>query len=130
MDPSKGDRVRVLVAVFDDVVVGAWAVRGATHETAVPEGKSRTVNRTTFNTVDDPRLDYLVGGPAPLPRQRNPQATFALRDLPGADLLVGDTEPAAHGVVRLGPFTLVVSEDGNAELRMPAEATLTVRTAA
>src|ERR1700722_17754240 len=59
MDPSKGDRVRVLVAVFDDVVVGAWAVRGATHETAVPEGKSRTVNRTTFNTVDDPRLDYL-----------------------------------------------------------------------
>src|ERR1017187_5109796 len=74
MDPKKADRVRVLVAVFDDVVVGAWSVRGATHTARVPDGKSRTVSRSTFDTVPDARLGYLVGGPPPLARRRNPQS--------------------------------------------------------
>jgi hypothetical protein len=34
------------------------------------------------------------------------------------------------GLVQLGPFTLTVSEDGRADLHMPAGATLIVRTAA
>jgi hypothetical protein len=130
MDSEKADNVRVLIAVFDDIVVGAWAVRGATHKAEIPEGKSRMVSRSWFETVDDTRLNYLLGARSPRDRQRNPQATFALRDLPGGDDLIGDTPPAQHGLVRLGQFTLTVSEDGHAELRMPAGAALTVRTAA
>lgn len=130
MEMAKADRVRVLIAVFDDVVVGAWAVAGVTHETAVPEGKKRRVNRSSFDTVDDPRWNYLVGGPSPRPRQRNPQATLELRDLPGADVVIEAADQPSHGLVRLGAFTLTVAEDGRAELHMPAGAALTVRTAA
>ena len=128
MDPGKADRVRILVAVFDDVVVGAWEVTNTTHQAEIPEGKTRMVSRSTFETADDARLDYLVGGPSPRARQRNPQATFELRDLPGAESLIGSAEPASSGLVQLGRFTLTVSDDGHAELQMPAGATLTVRT--
>ena len=128
MNPHKADRVRVLVAVFDDVVMGAWAVRGAAHQAMVPAGKSRSVSRSRFDTADDPRLDYLIGLPSPLVRRRNPQATFELRDLTGADALIGAAEPAAHGLVRLGEFTLTVFKNGSAELHVPAGAVLTVRT--
>lgn len=130
MEIAKADRVRVLVAVFDDVVVGAWAVAGVTHETVVPEGKTRRVNRSSFDTVDDSRWSYLVGGPSPRPRQRNPQATLELRDLPGADVVIETADQPNHGLVRLGDFTLTVTEDGRAELCMPAGVALTVRTAA
>jgi hypothetical protein len=130
MEMAKADRVRILVAVFDDEVVGAWSVAGVSHETVVPEGKTRRVNRSSFETVDDPRLSYLVGGPSPRPRQRNPQATLELRDLPGADVLIGTADRPSHGLVRLGDFTLTVAEDGRAELHMPRGAALTVRTAA
>jgi len=129
MDAEKADRVRVLIAVFDDVVVGAWAVTNATHQAEIPEGKTRRVSRSTFETAADARLDYLVGGPSPRARQRNPQATFELRDLPGAESLIGSAAPTSFGLVQLGPFTLTVSEDGRADLHMPAGATLTVRTA-
>lgn len=129
MESGRADRVRILIAVFEDIVVGAWGVRGATHQAEIPDGKSRMVNRSWFETVDDARLSYLIGGRSPRPRQRNPQATFALRELPGADVLVGDTPPPDHGLVQLGQFTLTVSEDGRAELNMPAGATLTIRTA-
>ena len=81
MDAEKADRVRVLVAVFDDIVVRAWAVTNATHHTEIPEGKTRRVSRSTFEITAEARLDYLVGGPSPRARQRNPQATFELRDL-------------------------------------------------
>jgi hypothetical protein len=128
MDPGKADRVGVLLAVFEEVVVGAWGVSGAMHESAVPPGKTRKVSRSAFDTFIDPRLDYLVGTPSPLPRRRNPQATFELRDLPGADTLLAGTDPAPHGLLRLGGYVLTVHEDGNAELRMPGGAELTVRT--
>jgi hypothetical protein len=128
MDAGKADRVRVLVAVFDDVVIGAWEVTGATHEAEIPEGKTRMVSRSTFDTAYDARLDYLVGGPSPRARQRNPQATFELRDLPGADSLIGPAEPTSSGLVQIGRFTLTVSDGGHAELHMPTGATLTVRT--
>jgi hypothetical protein len=130
MDAEKADRVRILVAVFDDKVVGAWAVTNAIHEAEIPEGKTRMVSRSTFETAADGRLDYLVGAPSPRARQRNPQATFELRDLPGAESLIGSVAPTSSGLVQLGPFTLTVSEDGRADLHMPAGATLTVRTAA
>ena len=119
MDAEKGDRVRVLVAVFDDIVVGAWAVTNAIHQAEIPEGKTRMVSRSTFETAADTRLDYLVGGPSPRARQRNPQATFELRDLPGAESLIGSAAPASSGLVQLGSFTLTVSEDGHADLHMP-----------
>jgi hypothetical protein len=129
MDSEKADRVRVLIAVFDDIVVGAWEVTNATHEAEIPEGKTRMVSRSTFEMAADARLDYLVGGPSPRTRQRNPQATFELRDLPGAESLIRPAAPTASGMVQLGPFTLTVSEEGRADLHMPAGATLTVRTA-
>jgi hypothetical protein len=129
MDAEKADRVRVLVAVFGDKVVGAWAVTNATHQTEIPEGRTRMVSRSTFETAADARLDYLVDGPSPRARQRNPQTTFELRDLPGAESLIGPAAPTSSGLVQLGPFTLTVSEDGRADLHMPAGATLTVRTA-
>lgn len=130
MDAEKADRVRVLVAVFDDIVVGAWRVTNAIHQAEIPEGKTRMVSRSTFETAADASLDYLVGGPSPRARQRNPQATFELRDLPGAESLIGSAAPTSSGLVQLGPFTLTVSEDGRADLHMPAGATLIVRTAA
>jgi hypothetical protein len=112
MDAEEVGRVRVLVAVFDDMVVGAWAVTNAIHQAEIPGGKTRMVSRSTFETAADARLDYLVGGPSPRARQRNPQATFELRDLPGAESLIVSAAPTSSGLVQLGPFILTVSEDG------------------
>jgi hypothetical protein len=130
MDPDKATRVKILLAVFDDVIERAWKVVGSTHHAEVPEGKARTVSRSTFEIVEDSRLAYLVGSPSPLTRRRNPQATFELRDLPGAEVLMEDSQPAAYGIVQIGDYTLIVSEDQGAELRVPAGAVLTVRVAA
>lgn len=129
IEAEKADRATVLVAVHDDVIEGAWRVTGVTHHPEVPQGKTRVINRSHFQTVDDPRLAYLVKTPSWLVRRRNPQTTVELRDLPGADALIAATEPPAHGLVQLGPYTLVVSEDGTAELRTPPGAVLTVRAA-
>ena len=52
-----------------------------------------------------------------------------LRDLPGADTLIAVAEPSAHGMVQLGQYTLVVFEDGKAELRIPPGAVFTTRAA-
>jgi len=129
MDPAKADRVRILIAVNDDVITGAWAVTDASHDAEIPAGKSRMVSRSTFTTAADPRLDYLTGTPSPLARRRNPQATMELRDLSGADALTGPVPLPPHGLVRLGDFTLSVASDGHAELRMPAGGQVTIRTA-
>ena len=129
IEAEKADRATVLIAIHDGVVEGAWRVIGATHYPEVPLGKTRMINRSHFQTVEDPRLAYLVKTPAPLPRRRNPQTTMELRDLPGADALIAAAEPPAHGLVQLGQYTLVVSEDGTAELRIPPGAMFTVRAA-
>lgn len=128
MEADKADRARILVGLFEDQIRGAWAVSGAEHHAAVPEGKKRKVNRSTFTLAEDPRLAYLAGAPSPLGSRRNPQTTIELRELPGASMLTEATEPASHGVVQLGQFTLLVSKEGDAELRMPADATVTIRT--
>jgi hypothetical protein len=128
MEADKADRSRILIGLFEDEIQGAWAVNGAEHHAAVPEGKKRKVNRSTFTLAEDPRLAYLVGAPSPLGSRRNPQTTIELRDLPGASALIEETEPASHGVVQLGQFTLLVSKEGDAELRMPTDGTLTIRT--
>ncbi|WP_406832843.1 hypothetical protein ABEG17_08470 [Pedococcus sp. KACC 23699] len=125
MDAHKADAVSILVAVHEGVVVGAWRVTGANHSLAAPAGKTRNVNRSTFDLSDDPRLAYLVGGPSPAPAQRNPQTTRQLRDLPGADTLL-DPSPATHGVVQLGGYTLTVNSDGTALLRLPGGAALAI----
>jgi hypothetical protein len=127
MEAEKADRATVLIAVHDDVIEGAWRVTGATHYLEVPQGKTRKVNRSHFDTVDDPRLAYLMKTPSWLGRRRNPQTTVELRDLPGADALIAATEPPAHGMVQLGQYTLVVSAAGAAELRIPPDAVFTVR---
>jgi hypothetical protein len=128
MEADKADRTRILIGLFEDEIRGAWAVRGAEHHVAVPEGKKRKVNRSTFTLAEDPRLRYLVGAPSPLGSRRNPQTTIELRDLPGASTLIDEAELASHGVVQLGQFTLLVSMEGAAEVRMPTDATLTIRT--
>ena len=53
------------------------AVTNAIHQAEIPEGKTRMVSRSTFETAADARLDHLVGGPSPRARQRNPQATLS-----------------------------------------------------
>jgi hypothetical protein len=129
MEADKADRARILIGIFENVIRGAWGVAGAEHHAEVPEGKKRKVNRSLFKTVEDPRLAYLVGAPAPMSSRRNPQTTIELRDLPGASTLIEAAEPPAQGAVQLGQFTLLVSKGGEAELHMPAGTTLTIRTA-
>lgn len=127
MDADKANRVTILVAVFDDKIVGAWAATPQEPEISIPAGKSRNVSRSSFVTTADDRLSYLVGNSSPWHRRRNPQMTLEVRDLPGADSLIADTQ-STHGIVRLGGFTLNVAPNGTAELQMPAGAELTVRT--
>jgi len=129
IEAEKAERATVLIAIHDEVVEGAWRVTGATHHPEIPMGKTRMINRSHFETVDDPRLAYLVKTLSWLGRRRNPQTTVELRDLPGADTLIAATELPAHGLVQLGQYTLVVSEDGTAELRIPPGALFTVRAA-
>ncbi|QKW32512.1 hypothetical protein HUT17_05105 (plasmid) [Nocardiopsis flavescens] len=124
---DKADRATLLIAVHEDVIRGAWRIISRTHHFAVPDGKTRPVNRTHFETAPDARLAYLLGSPSPKALPRNPQGVMELRDLPGADALISDEQPAEHGVVRLGPYTLTVRKDGGAELRIPADAALTIR---
>ncbi|MFI6225362.1 hypothetical protein ACIBEH_32785 [Nocardia salmonicida] len=125
---DKAEQTQVLIAVHEDTIEGAWSVTGVTNHSAIPEGKTRTVNRAQFETVADPRLDYLLKTPSPLALPRNPQGVLELRDLPGADVLLFGTPPPAHGVAQLGPYTLTVSKDGDAELRIPVDARLAIRT--
>ena len=127
MDPTKAERVRILVAIHDDVIRDAWAVTDVKHNAEVPAGKTRKVSRSTFTTAIDPRLAYLTGMDTPLPRRRNPQATMELRDLPGAGTLTETAPLPPHGLVQLGDFTLSVSVDGRAELRIPVGAEITIR---
>ncbi|TQJ29873.1 hypothetical protein [Microbacterium sp. SLBN-146] len=128
MEAAKAERVRVLVSVFEDTIIGAWRVTGSVSILAQPEGKSRRVNRATFSTVDDPRLHYLWGQPSQVPRRRNPQTTIELRDLWGAQTLL-EHEGAApgFGVARIGDFTLTVRQDGTADLLYPARSPVTLR---
>jgi hypothetical protein len=128
MAPAKADRVSVLAAVHDDVVMDAWSVVGAQHDIIVPAGKSRRVSRSKFTTVSDSRLSYLVGSPSTVPRRRNPQTTFELRDLPGSEALLQGDEPAAVGIVQLGAIILTVASAGRAHLQLPAGTILTVET--
>jgi hypothetical protein len=129
IEAEKAERATVLVAVHDDVIEGAWRVTGADHHAEIPPGKTRVINRSHFETVEDPRLAYLVKTPSTLLRRRNPQTTMELRDLPGAAALTASADPLAHGLVQLGQYTLVVFEDGTAELRVPVGAVFTVRAA-
>jgi hypothetical protein len=128
MDRTKADRVRVVISVYDGIIVGAWSVNASTSTLEAPEGKTRRVNRASFDTYEDPRLAFLVGQPSQLGPRRNPQTTIELRDLVGAEVLVDaiDDEPR-HGVARVGEFTLTVHEDGTADLNYPATAALTLR---
>jgi len=42
-------------------------------------------------------------------------------------VLLAGAQPPAHGVAQLRHYTLVVAEDGKAELRIPPGAVFTVR---
>lgn len=128
MEAAKAERVRVLVSVFEDTIVGAWRVTGSVSTLTQPAGKSRRVNRATFSTVDDPRLHYLWGQPSQVRRRRNPQTTIELRDLWGAQtLLQSEGATPGFGVARIGDFTLTVRQDGTADLLYPARSPVTLR---
>jgi hypothetical protein len=129
IDVEKADRVRVLIAVHDDVIEDACRVIAATHHAEIPQGKTRKINRSHFDTVQDPRLAFLRKAPSPLLRRRNPQGVIELRDLPGADALLSSVQPPAHGVVQLGAYTLIVAGDGSAELRIPSDGLVGIRVA-
>jgi hypothetical protein len=131
IDSAKAERSKVLVAIHDDVVVGAWRVTAVVNRKVQPVGKGRHMNRSRFVLVAEPRLTGIVGARSPYPRRRNPQTTVELRDFEeAAAALLRDQEKPAHGAATLGEFILRVSEDGNAELFVPAGAVLKVRTAA
>lgn len=125
IEAAKATRARVLLAIDDlDEVVGAWHVASVSNESLVPDGKSRRVNRATFELVDDARLSFLLGS-SPWPRRRNPQTTLEVRALPGADQLLAGQVPSS-GAAQIGDFTLTVNDRGVAVLRMRAGASLTV----
>lgn len=125
IEAAKAHRSRALVAVDDhDDVVGAWRVTATSNESLVPPGKTRRVNRATFELVHDAKLSYLLGS-SPWSRRRNPQTTIEVRALPGADQLLADEVPAS-GATQLGEFVLTVNDRGEAVLRMRAGASLTV----
>jgi hypothetical protein len=129
IEAAKADRVTVLAAVDDNNdVVGAWHVGDVHNQSSVPPGKTRKINRAWFELEDDAALDYLAG-PSPWERRRNPQTTFELRDLPGADALVSGEQLPTHGVVTLGEYSLLVHREGSAELRVPAGRSVTIYTA-
>lgn len=120
---DKAERVKVLIGIWPHDIKKAWQVTGCAHEdTTTPKG--RTVNRASFDLVEDPRLDYLLDQPDPWP-QRNPVAIRRLDTLPGAELLIAADAPK-HGAAQVGPFSLVVSADGRAEVYGPAGASVTV----
>lgn len=127
MDADKAELVKVLIAVHDDKIEGAWGVNLVEHHAEAPPGKTRKVNRSRFHTVVDARLAYLVGMESPRSPRRNPQTTMELRDLPGHETLLGSAGQPAHGVVQLGAYVLLVTPDGRAELRVPHNAVFTVR---
>lgn len=127
MDAEKAKRVAILVAVFDDVIVGAWSASALEPDIRIPEGKTRNVSRSAFITRQDNRLDYLVGTASPWKRRRNPQTTVEVRDLPGAESFLSGTQ-SEHGIVRVGAYVLSVSPSGTAELQMPAGRVVTIRT--
>lgn len=128
MDQNKADRVRVIISVHEDVIVGVWAALSNTNRLEAPAGKSRRVNRVSFDTREDSRLNYLIGQPSPLRPRRNPQATMELRDLNGYQVLVSQIEENPHhGVVQVGGFVLTVLPDGTADLVTPPGVSVTVR---
>lgn len=128
MGNNKAERVRVLVSVVGSTIVGAWSVSGTTSVLTEPKGKSRRVNRATFEAHDDPRLHFLAGQSSQLRPRRNPQTTIELRDLWGSEVLLASApEDLDHGVVRVGAFTLTVREDGSADLIYPAQSPVTLR---
>ncbi len=133
MNREKAERVKLLIAVFDGKVRGAWAAeRKKTIVLTVKNSGGRAVHRSTFTLTKDDCLAYLVGLPSPIEGKlrRNPQATAEVRDLPALAQVVEDAPTPEYGVVKIGAFTLSISETGEAELRMPAGAVLTVRTTA
>lgn len=54
---KKADRVRVLIAVHDDKIVGAWRVVGATHDAARPHQRNP---QATIELRDFPGADVLL----------------------------------------------------------------------
>lgn len=126
MDSAKAAAVELLLAVGrDDRIVGAWRVVGVEHASATPPGKSRVVNRSSFDLVEDPELNQLVGMPSPVPRRRNPQTTLPLAEIPG--LAVQESGGKRHGSARVGAYRLTVYADGRAEVVVPVDGVLTVR---
>ncbi len=118
------ERVKILIAVYPHEIRCAWRVVGCSHEdTITPKG--RVVNRASFQLVPDARLDYLVGQPDPKPG-RNPVRLPRVDELPGSELLLGPGAPNKEGAAQVGPFSLIVTTDGRAEVRGPAGASVTV----
>jgi hypothetical protein len=129
MSANKAGRVRVLIAIDDfDEVVGAWPVEGVDNNSAIPAGKGRQVNRATFELGRDEHLSYLLGS-SPWQRRSNPQTTFELHKLPGADQLLAGRVPES-GSARIGDFTLTVNDRGEAVLRIRPGMSLTIITTA
>jgi hypothetical protein len=127
IEAEKADRAQLLIAVHDDVITGAWRVTDVSHRCEAPPGKKRKINRSRFATIADDRLDFLVHAPSPILRRRNPQGVMEIRDLLGAEVLLADAQPPAHGIAQLGGYTLIVAEDQTAELRTPPGAIVTIR---
>lgn len=76
------DAIEILIAVFRGRVVGVWGVANHSSQPLIGEGKSRAVNRVTFELKPAPEWDHLVRSEAFTNRQ-TPQFV-PLADLPAA----------------------------------------------
>lgn len=125
MSAAKAENVRVLVAVHQDVVVGAWSVVGRSCKPWIaPTG--RTLHRCMFDTAADPTADRLVGHPSPQRSRRNPLCLMQLRDVPGYQL-DNDDVTESFGRVQLGQYIFTVFRDGTAEVLVPPDGSVVMR---
>lgn len=125
MSAEKAENVQLLMAIRQDVVVGAWSVVGRSCKPWIaPTG--RTLHRCMFDTATDSAADQLVGHPSPQPTRQNPLCLMQLRDVPGYQL-TDDGAVESFGRVQLGQYTFTVFRDGNAEVLVSPHGSVTVR---
>lgn len=130
MGAAKAERVRILIAVHEGTIRGAWPVEAVSHEETRPVPGSRRVNRSSFTLGEDSGLGYFMGTASPLGARRNPQAVVQLRDAAGFGPVLADQPAIAEtGAVSLAGFVLSVDSDGAAVLTVPAGREVSVRAA-
>ncbi len=80
-----------------------------------------------FDTRVDSDANRLVGHPSPQRARKNPLCLMELRDLPG---YLASEPSASFGRVQVGQYVLTVFHDGTAEVQVPQNGSIVMRSAA